>query len=157
VGGSYPPTSFETPLVKEACIPTTGCFVMTYIDNGCVSYNVSKNGEQLFATETSCYQEEVGAIVFAPLGGCLCDNWFSPDFVLETIKPTLFETAPPSDVFTIIPGAIENGTQIPTEGFEVPDAISVTEVSTTAPIVITPSTESPTPDSGQSNSTEPSP
>jgi hypothetical protein len=154
VGGSYPPTSFETPLVKEACIPTTGCFVMTYIDNGCVSYNVSKNGEQLFATETSCYQEEVGASSIFALGGCLCDSLVAPDFVVETIKPslfetapsTVFETAPPSNVFTTIPGAIRNVMQTPAEGFEFLDAIFVTEVSTTAP----------TPDSGQTNSTEPS-
>jgi hypothetical protein len=182
-GGPYPPTSFETLLVKEACFPTGGCFFMSYIDYGLVSYNVFKNGEQVFAR--SSYPMGDGEEIFA-LGECLCDNMVietapptpfptappalfetsppsdvftietAPPTPFETAPPALFETAPPSGVFTIIPGAIENGTQAPTEGFEFPDAISVTEVSTTAPILITPPTESQTPDSGQTNSTEPS-
>jgi hypothetical protein len=113
-GGSYPPTSFSTPLVKEACIPTAGCFFIVYSLSGFASFDVFTNGGG-FAVSPSAFPED-GIIALANIE-CLCDNLGVHDFVLETIKPTLSGTAPPLDIIIIIPDAIENGTQTPTEGF----------------------------------------
>jgi hypothetical protein len=127
-GGPYPPTSFPMLVVKEACIPISECIFMFYLDSGLASYNVTRNGEPLFDITRGC--SHTNSWIGLPGGReCLCDNLLAPDVVVETSKPTLFETSPltlsptlfettpPYDVFTIIPD-VTIVTQAPTEGFE---------------------------------------